>query len=97
MADGFKTLKQRGNGVTAAPIQGGGGLKATGNGSNLVSMAHGEGDGRHGADRRWRWLRLKEEERGRGAGGPAWAERLSGVGRFQGKGAWATRRMRAKI
>jgi hypothetical protein len=40
---------------------------------------------------------LEEGERGRGMGGPAWAERPSGAGWFQGKGARATRRMHAKM
>jgi hypothetical protein len=44
MADSFKPLKRRGNGVTTSPIKGGGGLKATSNDSNLVSMARREGD-----------------------------------------------------
>jgi hypothetical protein len=40
MADGFKTLKQRGNGVTAAPIQGGGG-GIEGHGQRFKSCLHG--------------------------------------------------------
>jgi hypothetical protein len=40
---------------------------------------------------------LEKEESGRGTGGPAWAEWLRGAGRLQGRGARATRRMRAEM
>jgi hypothetical protein len=67
------------------------------NGSILAPWHTGEGDGRRGVDCRRRRLGLEEEESWRGMGGPAWAERPNGVGRFQGKGVRATTRMRAKI
>jgi hypothetical protein len=62
----FQSLKGRGNEVIVVTIQKRE-LKEGRNGSNPVSMACREGDGRHGADRRWRLLaggRRKGEGRG---------------------------------
>jgi hypothetical protein len=89
----FRSLKGRGNEVTVATIQKRE-LKEQRNGSNPISMARG---GRLVARTSDGGFGLKEGEMGRGAAGPAWAERLSGADRFQGKGARATRRMRAKM
>jgi hypothetical protein len=63
----------------------------------LESHVHGTRGGRWAARTGGGGFRLEEGERGRGAGGPAWAERPSGAGQFQGKGARATRRMQAEM
>jgi hypothetical protein len=72
----FQSLKGRGNEVTVATIQKRE-LKEGRNGSNPVSMACGEGDGRHGADRRWR-LHAGGRRKGEGTGGPVPRKRSAG-------------------
>jgi hypothetical protein len=62
--------------------------------ARFPSPWHGEGNGRRGPGT----VALGEGRRkGEGYGWASLGRRLTGAGRFQGKGAWATRRMRAAI
>jgi hypothetical protein len=75
------------------PIQGWGWLKATGNGLNLASIVHGEGDRRRGPTTAMTSFRLVE---GDDPGRPCWAKWLGNVSRLQREMMWAERKERAE-